>query len=108
MSARKLGNSELFQTITRPSQPTRLHLPANAVRIRKSGIEFRSQAPLAAWTEMTVTLEAPLSAKKFHCTGVIVACEGNRHSGYTVSMVFTSLSRQAQAQLNSLAFSGLA
>ena len=29
---------------------------------------------------------------------------GNRHDGYAVSMVFTSLSKQAQARLDQLAF----
>jgi len=36
---------------------------------------------------------------------VVVACNGNRHGGYTVSMVFTSLSKQSQARLNLLAYS---
>jgi hypothetical protein len=35
----------------------------------------------------------------------VVACNGNRHNGYTVSMVFTSLSKQAQARLDLLAYS---
>jgi hypothetical protein len=37
-----------------------------------------------------------------------VACDGNRHAGYQVAMLFTSVSRQVQAQLESLAVSGLA
>jgi len=36
---------------------------------------------------------------------VVVACHGDRHSGFLVSMVFTGLSRQAQARLTSLAYS---
>ena len=108
MSARKLDNSDVFQPITVQSQTTRLALPAHAFRIRKNGIEFRTANPIPAWTEMTVSLETPLDSKKLNCTGVIVACNGNRHSGYSVSMVFTSLSRQAQTRLNSLAFSPLA
>jgi hypothetical protein len=38
------------------------------------------------------------------CTGVVVSCAGNRHSGYQVSLVFTGVSKQAQARLNTLAF----
>ncbi len=108
MSARKLDNSDVFQPITVQSQTTRLALSANAFRIRKNGIEFRTANPIPAWTEMTVSLETPMDSKKLNCTGVIVACNGNRHAGYSVSMVFTSLSRQAQTRLNSLAFSPLA
>ena len=59
---------------------------------------------MSAWTEMTVTLQSNRDAGKVHCTGVVVACTGDRHTGYNVSMVFTSLSKQAQARLNLLAY----
>jgi hypothetical protein len=108
MSARKLTHPDVFQPVTVQSQATRLTLPANAVRIRKNGIEFRTEQAIPPWTEMTLALETPLDPKKLQCTGVVVACNGNRHSGYVVSMIFTNLSRQAQARLNSLAYSGLA
>jgi len=55
-----------------------------------------------------MALETPLEDKKLNCTGVVVACDGNRHFGYRVSMVFTGLSRQTQARLESLAESRLA
>lgn len=51
---------------------------------------------------MTITLASPRGGK-LHCTGVVVHCSGNKHMGYRVSMLFTSLTRQAQAQLNILA-----
>ena len=54
---------------------------------------------------MTVTLQSTKDAARVRCTGVVVACHGNRHDGYAVSMVFTSLSKQSQARLDSLAFS---
>jgi hypothetical protein len=107
MSARKLGNSDVFQPFTVQSHTTRLSLPASAVRFRKNGIEFCSQNAIAPWTEMTVDLQTPLASKRFHSTGVVVACHGNRHEGYVVSLLFTNLSRQAQARLNSLAHSTL-
>lgn len=53
---------------------------------------------------MTVTLQSP-EAGRVNCTGVVVACVGNRHDGFAVSMVFTSLSKQSQARLETLAFS---
>lgn len=108
MSARKLGTPELLQPVTVQSQTTRLTLAANAVRIRRNGIEFRSHTPVPIWTEMTMSLETPLEARKLNCTGVVVACDGDRHFGYRVSMVFTGLSRQTQARLESLAESRLA
>lgn len=52
---------------------------------------------------MTVALETLGDTKKVNFSGVIVACTGNRLTGYLVSMAFTSLTRQAQARLNSLA-----
>ncbi len=54
---------------------------------------------------MTVTLQSTRDSGKVHCTGVVVACTGSRHDGYSVSMVFTSLSKQSQARLNLLAYS---
>jgi hypothetical protein len=55
---------------------------------------------------MTVTLALPREGK-VHCTGVVVNCSGNKHLGYRVSMLFTSLTKQAQAQLNVLARSAV-
>jgi len=104
MSARKIDVAGAFQPVTLQSRQTRLSLAPEDVRIRKNGVEFRSDEPIAAWTEMTVTLQSTGEAAKVNCTGVVVACSGNRHSGYTVSMVFTSLSKQAQARLDQLAF----
>ena|ERR1051326_3382678 len=103
MSARKVGNADLFHSVTVQAQATRLSLSAGDIRIRKNGIEFRSSSPIPAWREMTIELQAPLEPRKLNCTGVVVACTGNRHSGYLVSMLFTNLSRQTQARLNSLA-----
>lgn len=82
---------------------TQLDLPAGAVRVRKNGIEFRSQQAIPVWTEMTVALQTPQEAKKVNFNGVVVACDGNRHAGYAVSMLFTNVSKQALARLNSLA-----
>lgn len=56
---------------------------------------------------MTVELENSVPGKKVRCTGVVVACHGNRHSGYQVTMLFTNLTKQSQARLNDLAFSSL-
>jgi hypothetical protein len=104
MSARKIVNG--FSSVSAQSAKTRLSLPANAIRVRKNGIEFRSADPIAVWKEMTVDLQSP-RGKKIHCNGVVVACAGNRHTGYTVAMLFTNISRHAQEVLDSLLSSRL-
>jgi len=105
MSARKINPSEAFAG--RPDQPTplRLDLSVGDVQIRKNGIEFRTGKPIPPWTEMTVTLETPGDGRQASFTGVVVACNGNRHQGFMVAMVFTDMTRQAQAQLSSFALS---
>ena len=103
MSASKLNNTDIFHPIGGAASKTLLQLSAGSFRIRKNGIEFKTANAIPAWTEMTVELQAATSAKKVNCTGVIVACNGSRHSGYIVSMLFTGLTRQAQTRLNSLA-----
>ena len=76
-----------------------LNLHPTAFRLRKSGIEFKAEQEVAMWTEMTVDLQLP-GTKSFSCSGVVVACAGNRHLGYNISLVFTSVSKQAQERLN--------
>jgi len=106
MSARKLDTASAFQqSVTFQSRQTCLSLAPDQVRVRRNGVEFRSDSPITAWTEMTVTLQSTKDTGRVHCTGVVVACNGNRHNGYTVSMVFTSLSKQSQARLDLLAYS---
>jgi hypothetical protein len=98
MSASKT-KSDLFQPIVVQSSATEHQLTPTSFRIRKNGIEFNSDAAVAMWTEMTVELQLP-GTKSFACGGVVVACTGNRHLGYNVSLVFTSLTKQAQERLN--------
>src|SRR5687767_5782979 len=102
MSTSKLDTSGVFQPLTVKSDTTQLTLSAQSVNIRKNGIEFHSDQPIPIWTEMSVDLQSVKDMKKVHCTGVIVACQGNRHAGYHVSMVFMNLSRQSQERLSLL------
>lgn len=105
MSARKLQSTGSTEPkISLESRQTRLTLPPESVTISKSGIEFHSATPFALWTEMTVSLESPAEGK-VNCTGVVVSCTGNRHRGYHVAMLFTGVSKQSQARLNTLAYS---
>src|SRR5436190_6995647 len=107
MSARRIDGG-LFQPVTVQTETTNLSLPSHSVRLRKNGIEFRSDMAIQTWTEMIITLQLPVNGKRIQCSGVVVACEGNRHAGFQVSMLFTSVSRHTQAQLDSIALSGLA
>jgi hypothetical protein len=108
MSASKLGKSDPFKPVTVSAQTTRLQLSANAVRISKTGIEFPSESAIPMYTEMTVTLETAFDPKKIEANGVVVACNGNRHSGFTIAIAFTHLSLPDKARLQLLAFSTLA
>jgi hypothetical protein len=105
MSARKIGCIGIVpeEPGALPARQTRLTLPPESVLIRKNGIEFRSPDPLAAWTEMTVALQSPGEAGELTCNGIVVACSGNRHLGYHVSLLFTGLSKQSEQRLSSMA-----
>lgn len=108
MSARQVESiGSLQQHVTVEARQSRLVLSPDAVIIHKGGIEFRSETSFPRWVEMTVTLQSPQDAGKVHCSGVVVDCSGNKHAGYHVSMVFTGLSKQAEARLNQLAFATL-
>jgi hypothetical protein len=107
MSARKIDNSLSLQNVTVEARQTRLTLSPNSVILHKNGIEFRSTTGFSPWTEMTLTLQSPRDDSKVNCNGVVISCTGNKHTGYHVSMVFTGLSKQAEARLSQLAYSGL-
>lgn len=104
MSARKIGNvGSLQQQVTVEARQTRLSLSYDSVIVRRNGIEFRSPSPFAPWTEMTLTLQSPRDHQRVNCSGVVIACTGNKHLGYHVSMVFTGMSKQAEARLIAMA-----
>ena len=104
MSTSKLDRSGIFQAIHLHGDQTRLTLAPDSVRIRPNGVEFRADKPIAQWTEMRVDLFSA-EGEKVHCNGIVVECNGNRHTGYQVSMLFMNLTRQAQERLDLLAFS---
>jgi hypothetical protein len=108
MSARKIVNTGgSIQNVTVEARQARLSLSPNSVILHKNGIEFRSTTPFSTWTEMTLSLESPRDNGKVNCSGVVISCTGNKHSGYHVSMVFTSVSKQAQARLSTMVCSQL-
>jgi hypothetical protein len=108
MSARKIDSIDYTKhQLTIEGRQSRLELSTDAVSVHKSGIEFRSPTPFNEWTEMTVALQSPHDGSKLQCSGVVIACSGNKHVGYRVSMVFTHISEHAQARLNYMAHSDL-
>jgi hypothetical protein len=108
MSARKIESIDSpKQQVTVEGRQSRLELSTDAVSVHKNGIEFRSPTPFSEWAEMTVALSSPRDGGKLQCSGVVIACSGNKHTGYRISMVFTHLSESAQTRLNSLAHSDL-
>ena len=108
MSAKRFVERGSFeQKLTVEARQAKLELSADTVSIHKAGIEFRSPTPFHEWAEMTVSLQSPLDGSKLSCNGVIVACAGNKHTGYHVSMVFTDMTPQTQEQLGAMARSPL-
>ena len=108
MSAKKyVGGGSFEQPVTVEARQASLELSADAVVICKSGIEFRSPTPFHEWAEMTVALQPAGGGARLHCHGVVIACTGNKHTGYHVAMVFTGLSKQAETRLTSMAHSAL-
>jgi hypothetical protein len=105
MSARKIGSVALAEQVTVAARESALTLNPEAVSIHKGGIEFRSEKAFPRWVEMTVAIQSPQDGTKVNCTGVVVDCTGNRHTGYHVSMVFTGMSKQAELRLNTMVYS---
>jgi hypothetical protein len=104
MSARRIPSSaSLVAPVTVQGKTTQLNLPASAVRIRKNGIEFRTNDPLPVFTEVSIALQAPATLKKVQCNGVVVACSGDRHQGYRASVLFLDQSPALQERLAALA-----
>ena len=102
MSARKTEIPGALHHVTLEARQTRLSLSPDSVIFHRNGIEFRSATPFSPWAEMTLALRSPHDPHRVHCNGVVISCTGNKHAGYHVSMVFTGLSRQAEARLSAL------
>jgi hypothetical protein len=107
MSARKVETDSFQQHVTVEARQARLTLPPSSVIIHKNGIEFRSATAFAPWTEMTLTLQSHAENARVNCNGVVISCTGNKHAGYHVSLVFTGLTKQAQARLSTMANSAV-
>ncbi len=103
MSAGKLDKSNAFKPVEVRARQTSLSLSPEKVRINTHGIEFYSPKAIKPYTEMSVEIESPRGGKRLRCDGVVVACLGNKHTGYSVTMVFTSVTRAAEVKLDNYA-----
>ncbi len=88
--------------ITAQTSKENLAISAATTLVRKNGIEFRSGQPVEIWTEMTLDFFSPFHDRRLQCKGVVVSCHGNRHQGYSVSMLFTNISETALEILTQL------
>lgn len=103
MSAKRFTGLNPFpDSVSVSSRDAHLELSTDMVSVHRNGIEFRSRQPFKEWSEMTVAL-ASKNGSRISCHGVIVACAGNKHSGYHISMVFTGLSNETERALGSMA-----
>lgn len=103
MSAKQIRSLGSAGSVSVTGRESALELSAEKVSVHKNGIEFRSPTPFHEWSEMTVALQSPADGSELSCHGVVVACAGNRHTGYNVSMLFTGLTPQTEKQLGSMA-----
>jgi hypothetical protein len=104
MSAKQIGSlGSVENSISVAGRQAALELSADKVSVRKNGIEFCSPTPFHEWSEMTVSLQSPKDGRRLSCHGVVVACTGNKHSGYHISMLFTGMTPQAEKQLGVMA-----
>ena len=103
MSAKQVRQLGSSGSVSVTGREAALELSPEKVSVHKNGIEFRSPTPFHEWSEMTVALQSPADGSQLSCHGVVVACAGNKHTGYNVSMLFTSLTPQAERQLGAMA-----
>ena len=110
MSAAKLDNPNAFQIDAEARMDDRrvLHLSPENTLIRNNGIQFHYGSEIPQFTEMSVDLHDPADGGEIKATGIVVACTGDHHKGYEVSMVLLNLTAQHRARLGVLAYSHLA
>lgn len=103
MSAKQIRPLGASGSVSVTGRESALELSPEKVSVHKNGIEFRSPTPFHEWSEMTVALQSPTDGSRLSCHGVVVACAGNKHTGYNVSMLFTGLTPQSERQLGAMA-----
>lgn len=103
MTTTKLGSASSVPTLAVEAGQIQLRLADHEVVVRKNGVEFLSTKPMPLWTEVTVNLESALANDSLRANGVVVDCTGNRHTGYTISVLFLELPLDSREHLRDLA-----
>ena len=67
---------------------SRVDIAGDHVQLRKNGVEFWSPTPVELWTEMTVAMGPSGDCLQKRGSGVVVCCDGDRHRGYRVNVLF--------------------
>jgi hypothetical protein len=70
------------------SRGSRCNIAGDHVRLHKNGVEFWSPSSFELWTEMTFVMRPQGAQPPRLGSGVVVSCEGDRHKGFTVSVLF--------------------
>ncbi|MGA1236989.1 MAG: hypothetical protein ACO34E_09000 [Limisphaerales bacterium] len=70
------------------SRGYRCNIAGDHVRLHKNGVEFWSPSSFELWTEMTFVMRSKNSHSPRLGSGVVVSCEGDRHKGFTISVLF--------------------
>jgi hypothetical protein len=110
MSAAKIDDGSAFSPVAGPHMDSRqvLHLSPENTLIRNNGIQFHYDTEIPAFTEMAVDLHDPADNAEIKANGIVVACSGDRHRGFEVSMLLLDLTEAHRARLGVLAYSHLA
>ncbi len=99
MSARKLETPEVYHSRDESVFSGGLMVSAEVVRFHRNGIEFETVDWIEPLTEMSVELQPFQGGGWCHCRGVVVACNGDRQTGYRVVLLLLGLSSDIRQQL---------
>ncbi|MCX7871716.1 MAG: hypothetical protein N2487_00355 [Verrucomicrobiae bacterium] len=102
MSAGKLDRSNAFKPVVVHARQTLLSLSPEKIHVGKNGIEFHSVNPIQEYTEITLDIVSPKNGNRVHCNGVVVACKGNKHTGYNITVLFTGMASGVEMQLTEM------
>lgn len=74
-------------------------LKPGTFQVREAGLEFWSEKELEIYTELHLQVESPEDGSALQFSGVVVDCSGNKHCGFRVSLLYTSINPSTQLAL---------
>jgi hypothetical protein len=84
------------------SAGSHVNIAGDHVQLRRNGIEFWSPSPFELWTEMTVAMGFAGCYVQKRGSGVVVSCEGDRHRGFAVSVLFLDCVPEQESSRNTV------